>query len=40
VQLLTIGDLLKGQRPNMPTPFLPYIQAKRLAAPTEQLTFG
>ena len=23
VQLLTVGDLLKGQRPNMPTPFLP-----------------
>jgi hypothetical protein len=29
-----------GQRPNMPTPFLPYIQAKRLALPTEQLTLG
>jgi hypothetical protein len=40
VQLLTIGDLLGGQRPKMPTPFLPYIQAKRLAAPTEQLTLG
>lgn len=40
VQLLIVGDLLKGQRPNMPTPFLPYIQAKRLAAPTEQLTLG
>jgi hypothetical protein len=40
VQLLTVGDLLKWQRPNMPTPFLPYIQAKRLAAPTEQLPFG
>jgi DNA methylase/Restriction endonuclease len=40
VQLLTVGDLLAGKRPNMPTPFLPYIQAKRLAAPTEQLTLG
>jgi hypothetical protein len=40
VQLLTVGDLLNGQRPKMPTPFLPYIQAKRLAAPTEQLTLG
>jgi hypothetical protein len=40
VLLLTVGDLLSGQRPKMPTPFLPYIQAKRLAAPTEQLTLG
>jgi len=40
VQLLTVSDLLSGQRPKMPTPFLPYIQAKRLAAPTEQLTLG
>ena len=40
VQLLTVGYLLSGQRPKMPTPFLPYIQAKRLAAPTEQLTLG
>jgi hypothetical protein len=40
VQLLTVRDLLNGQRPKMPTPFLPYIQAKRLAAPTEQLTLG
>jgi DNA modification methylase len=40
VQLLTVGDLLSGQRPKMPTPFLPYIQAKRLAAPSEQLTLG
>jgi DNA modification methylase len=39
-QLLTVGDLLAGQRPQMPTPFLPYIQAKRLAAPNEQLTLG
>jgi hypothetical protein len=40
VQLLTVADLLSGRRPNMPTPFLPYIQAKRLTAPTEQLTLG
>jgi len=39
-QLLTVGDLLGGRRPKMPTPFLPYIQAKRLAAPNEQLTLG
>jgi SAM-dependent methyltransferase len=37
-QLLTVADLLSGQRPKMPTPFLPYIQAKRLAVSTEQLT--
>jgi DNA modification methylase len=30
LQLITITDLLAGNRPNMPTPFLPYIQAKRL----------
>jgi hypothetical protein len=40
VQILTVGDLLSEQRPMMPTPFLPYIQAKRLAAATEQLTLG
>ena len=33
-------DLLSGKRPKMLTPFLPYIQAKRLAAPAEQLTLG
>lgn len=31
VQVLTVEKLLAGQRPEMPTPFLPYIQARRLA---------
>lgn len=30
VQVLTVAELLAGQRPNMPTPFLPYVQAQRL----------
>jgi adenine specific DNA methylase Mod len=34
-----VADALEAM-PKMPTPFLPYIQAKRLAAPTEQLTLG
>lgn len=37
VQIITIEDLLNGKRPNMPTPFLPYIKARKLvkdSAPT------
>ena len=37
VQILTIEELLDGERPNMPTPFLPYIKARKLVkdnAPT------
>lgn len=30
VQVLTVAQLLDGERPKMPTPFLPYIQARRL----------
>ena len=30
VQIVTIAPLLAGQRPKMPTAFLPYIQAKKL----------
>lgn len=30
VQVLTVAELLKGKRPAMPTPFLPYLQARRL----------
>jgi DNA modification methylase len=30
VQVLTVAQLLEGIRPQMPTPFLPYIQARRL----------
>jgi hypothetical protein len=40
VQILTIAELLAGGRPNMPTPFLPYIQARRLANGADQLTLG
>ena len=35
-QVITIGELLKGTRPNMPPPLLPYIQAAR--APTMAAT--
>jgi DNA modification methylase len=30
VQIVTVSDLLAGKRPSMPTPFQPYLQAKRL----------
>ncbi len=30
IQILTVTELLAGKRPNMPTPFLPYVQARRL----------
>jgi hypothetical protein len=30
VQVLTVAELLAGRRPNMPTPFLPYVQARKL----------
>ncbi len=30
VQVLTVGELLQGKRMNMPTPFMPYLQAQRL----------
>lgn len=30
VQVLTVEQLLAGERPQMPTPFLPYVQARRL----------
>lgn len=30
VQVITVAQLLAGQSPQMPTPFLPYIQARRL----------
>lgn len=31
VQLLTVGQLLAGTRPHMPTPYLPYLQAEKFA---------
>lgn len=30
VQILTVADLMAGKKPDMPTPFMPYIQAKPL----------
>lgn len=30
VQVLRVSELLAGKRPDMPTPFLPYVQARRL----------
>ena len=32
VQIITVGDLLAGRRVNMPTPFMPYLQAQKFAA--------
>lgn len=29
VQLFTTEQLLNGQRPDMPTPFMPYLQAQK-----------
>jgi DNA modification methylase len=37
VQILTVRDLLDHNRPDMPTPFLPYVSAQRMA-PDNQLT--
>ena len=34
IQVITVGDLLHGGRPNMPPPMLPYIQAVRAEQPT------
>jgi DNA modification methylase len=33
IQVITVADLLRGIRPNMPPPLLPYIQAARAAQP-------
>ena len=38
VQLITITQLLAGQRPKMPTPYLPYMQAKRLTVDEDDPT--
>lgn len=39
VQIITVDELLNGKRPNMPTPFLPYLQAQRLVD-DNQLSLG
>jgi hypothetical protein len=33
VQIITVRDLLVGKKVQMPTPFLPYLQAARFAPP-------
>ena len=38
-QIITVADLLAGKRPDMPTPFLPYIKARRVHT-SEQLGLG
>jgi hypothetical protein len=30
VQIITVDELLAGKRPDMPTPFIPYQQARKL----------
>ncbi|MFF8032464.1 DNA methyltransferase [Streptomyces sp. NPDC016626] len=41
VQIITVEDLLKGKRPNLPTAMLPYFQAqRRYEATHQQMTFG
>ncbi|HXH58428.1 DNA methyltransferase [Iamia sp.] len=39
VQIITVDDLLAGKRPMMPTPYLPYLQARRLVD-DNQLALG
>ncbi len=39
LQITTIRELLKGERPRMPAPLLPYIQARRVLDLGDQLTF-
>jgi DNA modification methylase len=39
VQVITIKELLRGVRPKMPPPLLPYIQAAKAQAPSAQLGF-
>jgi DNA modification methylase len=38
VQVITIADLLKGKRPDMPAALLPYIQAAKAAAASAQMS--
>lgn len=39
VQILTVAELLAGKRPKMPTPILPYVQAKSAPQSTQQEMF-
>jgi DNA modification methylase len=38
VQIISVGELLAGKRPNLPTALLPYFQAQRRYEAPEQLT--
>jgi len=40
VQVITIRELLRGDRPDLPQSLMPYIQASRAAAESAQLDFG
>jgi len=37
LQLLTVGQLLSGARPHMPTPYMPYLQAQKFVAADPKL---
>jgi hypothetical protein len=39
VQVITIAQLLKGERPHAPGPLLPYIQDTKLVSQSQQLEF-
>ena len=39
IQIITVAELLEGRRPNMPTPFLPYLQAQRLVDDNQMTAF-
>ena len=30
VQIMSVPELLRGHRPKMPTPYMPYLQAQRI----------
>lgn len=40
VQVITVAQLLRGGRPKMPAPQLPYIAASRRPVTSDQLTLG
>ncbi len=37
VQTITVSELLRGKSPTMPTALLPYFQAQRRYAPSDQI---
>jgi hypothetical protein len=40
IQVITVDQLLKGERPKMPPLMLPYIQASKAAVAPDQLDLG